>query len=151
MANDYRQVGIVRDVLNSDTTLATDETRIATKSLNLIGTAIGIGGQFQPDEEIIGNDGVNPDATAKIVSFTDTGGNTGVIAFWQDSETGFEDFFDGMTITGTVTGSTGTIDASGVIPAEVLKNSGQIIYIEHRRPVLRAPDQIEDIKVILEF
>jgi hypothetical protein len=43
----------------------------------------------------------------------------------------------------------GTI--SSATDQEVKKFDGQILYLENRRPILRAPDQIEDIKAIVEF
>jgi len=35
--------------------------------------------------------------------------------------------------------------------AALLHDSGDILYVEHRRPIVRASDQIEDIKLIIEF
>ena len=34
---------------------------------------------------------------------------------------------------------------------ELEPNSGEIVYIENRREITRAPDQIEDIKLVIEF
>lgn len=34
---------------------------------------------------------------------------------------------------------------------EIQKNTGQVVYIDNRRPISRANDQIEDIKIIVEF
>lgn len=39
----------------------------------------------------------------------------------------------------------------GYAKSEVEKNSGKIIYIDNRRPIVRFPDQIEDIKIVIEF
>lgn len=150
VANDYRQIGIVRNVEDfGGGTLSTDLTRSAVKTLILSSVTTGIGGQFQPDEDILGSDGSNPDANAKIVEFKDLGGGSGSISFWQDPETGFKNFVVGMTITGLLTGSSATIDS--IVDEEIQKYTGDIISIEHRRPILRAPDQLEDIKFILEF
>ncbi len=53
-----------------------------------------------------------------------------------------------------------TVDAGGTsiavevvtfTPAALLHDSGDILYVEHRRPIVRASDQIEDIKLIIEF
>jgi hypothetical protein len=40
---------------------------------------------------------------------------------------------------------------SGYAFSEIEKNSGQVIYIDNRRPISRANDQIEDIKIVIEF
>jgi len=34
---------------------------------------------------------------------------------------------------------------------EIQKNTGEVVYIDNRRPISRANDQIEDIKIIVEF
>jgi UDP-glucose 4-epimerase len=39
----------------------------------------------------------------------------------------------------------------GYANPELQKNSGEIIYIDNRRPISRANDQIEDIKIVIEF
>ena len=62
---------------------------------------------------------------------------------------------DGPTITPdtTFTNSTlyGVIFNGGYANPEVKKNSGRIIYIENRQAVNRSSDQIEDIKLVIEF
>jgi len=45
----------------------------------------------------------------------------------------------------------GTNYTAGLSDPEIRLNSGEIIYIENRRLVARAADQIEDIKLIIEF
>ena len=39
----------------------------------------------------------------------------------------------------------------GLAGPEVKNNSGDLIYIENRRLITRAADQIEDIKLVIEF
>jgi hypothetical protein len=41
--------------------------------------------------------------------------------------------------------------SSGISLPEIDNNSGDIIYIENRRLITRASDQIEDIKLVIEF
>ena len=69
--------------------------------------------------------------------------------------------------TGNVTGATSTavgpIDdaqdtaladiafTDGIATPEIKPDSGDIVYIENRRLITRAPDQIEDIKLVIEF
>ena len=60
------------------------------------------------------------------------------------------------TASGTVDtsyGSTllGVTFASGLAAPEIENNSGDVIYVENRRLITRAPDQIEDIKLVIEF
>ena len=34
---------------------------------------------------------------------------------------------------------------------EIASNSGQVVYIDNRRSISRANDQVEDIKIVIEF
>jgi hypothetical protein len=86
------------------------------------------------------------------------------------------EFFGSNNITGSSSGATGQPDVNfpavpglstrtinntdydlgmnftaGYASAELQKNSGEIIYIDNRRPISRANDQIEDIKIVIEF
>ena len=40
---------------------------------------------------------------------------------------------------------------SGYATPELAADSGNIIYLENRKPIQRASDQTEDIKIIIEF
>ena len=53
----------------------------------------------------------------------------------------------------TAYGSTllGVTFSSGLAAPEIENNSGEVIYVENRRLITRAPDQIEDIKLVIEF
>ena len=62
--------------------------------------------------------------------------------------------------TGTTAGTTETVTlanantvtlTSGYANPELAADSGNIIYLENRKPIQRASDQTEDIKVIIEF
>ena len=69
----------------------------------------------------------------------------------------------GQAISGTQSLASGTVDAtsndtlvgvtfaSGLAAPEIGNNSGEIIYVENRRLITRAADQIEDIKLVIEF
>ena len=48
-------------------------------------------------------------------------------------------------------GNTLSFDAQGYAKPELQPDSGNIIYVENRRPISRASDQTEDIKVVVEF
>jgi len=45
----------------------------------------------------------------------------------------------------------GSIFNDGLANPEIENNSGDLIYIENRRLITRAADQIEDIKLVIEF
>jgi len=137
--NDYRQLGMVLNPDNySTTTTATATTLIATESLTYTGLS---GGDFAVDDLV---EGQTSGARAYIDS-VDTTNST--IRFHQESDTGFTSFQVGETIeVGAVSATVGTL-----VDPEVEKFSGDVIYIENRSPVTRADDQIEDVKLVLEF
>lgn len=147
-SNDYRQIGVIRDLQNNDTTLATSATRIATKVLSLTGVTAGGVGDFTPDEDVLGTLG-SIIAIGQAVGFTSTGIGTGTVSFIQDEITGYTNFLENMTLVGLTSGATASV--SSVISEEIKKFEGEILYIENRRPVLRAPDQVEDIKCVIEW
>jgi len=45
----------------------------------------------------------------------------------------------------------GVTFSNGLANPEIENNSGEIIYVENRRLITRAADQIEDIKLVIEF
>ena len=47
------------------------------------------------------------------------------------------------------TGTTGTI--AGIANSQLQPYSGDVLYIENRSPISRAADQIEDVKLVIEF
>ena len=89
--------------------------------------------------------------------------------YGTNGTTGANVAFSGANIvTGATSGATGTPDASadsavtlaggntitftnGYANPELDPDSGDMIYIENRKPISRSSDQIEDIKIIVEF
>ena len=77
-------------------------------------------------------------------------------------------FSGANVVTGATSSATGTPDSSadsavtltggntitftdGYANPELAADSGDVIYVEHRKPISRSSDQVEDIKVIVEF
>ena len=58
-------------------------------------------------------------------------------------------FSGSNVITGSNSNGVGT--ASTYANPELQPDSGKVIYIENRRPISRASDQTEDIKIVVEF
>jgi hypothetical protein len=52
---------------------------------------------------------------------------------------------------GSVLPLLGLTFVAGLASPEVAKYTGDIVYVENRRLITRAPDQIEDIKLVIEF
>ena len=85
-----------------------------------------------------------------------------VLYYYQNEKTGFIDFTQNDTITGTLpNGGSATLDqtsgtswygqATNGYGPEVKNASGQLIFLENRAPINRSSSQIEDIKLIVEF
>ena len=166
-ANDFRSVGIVVDPTNFGTsTVATAATRRQTYIVKLDTNS----GTFEADERITQ---ASTGAVGKVVEWDSS---LSLLYYQQEEFKGFGTnattggyvAFSGTNeitgassgATGTTTGTTETVTlanantvtlTSGYANPELAFPSGNIIYLENRKPIQRASDQTEDIKVIIEF
>jgi hypothetical protein len=146
--NDYRRITLIRDPYNfGSTTVATLSTRTASKSIaysSLSGTLLNdriiIGGTSGAKGRITSIDTTN--TTIRYIQ-TSTDNPTGVA--FQSSETVTMYATDGTTPTAV------TFTSGSLTNPEIQPDSGDVIYVENRRPINRAIDQIEDIKIIVEM
>jgi hypothetical protein len=140
--NDYRRIGIVKDpLLYGTTNLATTSTLRATKTLTL---QAGVTGTFTVDEIITQ---ATTGATGRIVSYDAT--NRIIYYIKQQGVQNNIAFTTGNNVTGAGSSAVGNVSALG--NPEVAIDSGDIIYYENRRPINRASDQLEDIKIVVEM
>jgi len=131
-SNEFRQVGIVRDpFLYGTTTLATASSYRQTFRYTLTGAS----GTFNVDETV--TSGSN---TASLVEYTAPNLFTTLPLNLP--------FATSASVSGAGGGS-GTI--SSISTPGLQPYSGDIIYIENRVPIARSTDQIEDIKLIIQF
>lgn len=136
--NDFRQIGILQNPFNFGTsTIATDTTLQALKSITFSSHS-----GFVVDDVIVGG----TSGAVAYVDFYDV--DLGILRYHQNNKTGFVSFQTGETITGNTSG-TGVVDTLN--NPEVQPYSGQVLFIENREPVSRAAQQIEDIKIVIEF
>ena len=159
--NDFRRIGIIQDPFNyGTTTVASASTLRGTAALKLTGS-----GDYTIDEEITQTVSGGT-AKGRVVSWDST---NGILKYFQSPDlhthNGKVLAFDHAS--NNVTGATSTtarpIDANqdtaladisftdGKANPEIAPNSGDIVYIENRRQITRAADQIEDIKLVIEF
>ena len=155
--NDFRKVGIVAQPKFANGDVATSSvidqaTTIVLNSWN--------GTQFAADELVTG---ATSGCTGRVVDFT--GNNTlrmtDVIPNGNSTTAGFDGIFGTFTntevIAANTTGASGsgasaTANGAGAVTGGDLKKfSGDVLYVENRSPVTRANDQIEDVKLIIEF
>ena len=135
-ANEFRQVGIVRDpYLYGTTNRAVASSYRQTFKYNLSSVSSG---PFTLDETVT------------------SGSNTATVVEWNSANNILYTtlplnlpFANSASVTGgssTATGTISAIETPGLRPY-----SGDIIYVENRVPISRASDQIEDVKLIIQF
>ena len=161
--NDFRKIALLRDPTKSASAVTSNTIRL-TKAIKIADSPTP--GTFTPDEEInqasTGATGkvVEWDATNKILYYIQTRhNNAGVDA--NGNLTAFSGANvitgqGGSSPTGTPdTSSTGTVSnvsfTSGYSVPEIDHDTGDVLYIENRTPIQRAPDQTENIKLVIEF
>ena len=177
--NDFRRIGIIKNprLPAPSTDFATQDTISAIYAVKLN----NVSGSFQPDEIVEQEVAAGEYAYGTVVSWvwdevaagqTPTSGtlkyfqssdlhtDNGVVrAFVSDAArlvTGKTSLIDGSVETGYSTGGAtlpllGLTFVNGLAVPELAKNTGEIVYVENRRLITRAPDQIEDIKLVIEF
>ena len=165
--NDFRSVGLVVDPTNVGTSTVATTTTARQSYVVKVDTNSGT---FQADEVITQ---ATTGAVGKVVEYDST---LSLLYYQQESYKGFGTnatsgnyvAFSGTNqITGSTSAATGTTGASsetvtlansntltltsGYATPDLQEYSGDIIYLENRKPIQRASDQTEDIKIIIEF
>ena len=166
--NDFRRIGIISDPFNyGTTTFSTADTLSGLKAIKITGASA----DFSVDEKIT-QTVTGGTAYGTVVSWTlDSGSTTaGVLKYIQTNDahtdSGKVYAFESNgsnAITGEASTASGNVDtaygstllgvtfSSGLATPEIENNSGDVIYVENRRLITRAADQIEDIKLVIEF
>ena len=166
--NDFRRIGIIADPYNhGTTTFATANTLSGLKAVKITGATA----DFNVDEKIT-QTVTGGTAYGTVVSWTlDSGSTTaGVLKYIQTNDahtdqgvvrafessgsnaiTGEDSTASGNVDTAYASTTLGSTFAAGLANPEIENNSGDVIYVENRRLITRAPDQIEDIKLVIEF
>ena len=167
-ANDFRRVGILVDPYNYGTsTVSSSATIRQTYALKLT----SVSGTFDVDEKIT-------QATTAAIGIVVEWDSSNNILYYQQERFGdfgtsgttgaYVAFSGANVVTGSTSNAYGTPDAAadsavtltggntvtftdGYANPELQPDSGKIIYIENRKPISRASDQTEDIKLIVEF
>ena len=177
--NDFRRIGIIKNpkLPSPSTDFATQDTISAIYALKLT----NVSGSFQPDEIVKQDVGGGAYAYGTVVSWVwdeVAAGQTptsGTLKYFQSSDLhtdngvvrdfvsnaawvveGQTSLIQGEVETGYSTGGAtlpllGLTFTNGLATPELAKNTGDIVYVENRRLITRAPDQIEDIKLVIEF
>jgi len=148
VGQDFRRIGLVRNPYNyGTTTVSTASTLSALKSVTF--AASPTPGTFSNDEIITGGTSgakgvvVHWDSTNRKLYYIQTE-YTGV-----DTNKNLTAFATSEVVTGASSSATGT--TSTVNNPEIDFYSGDVMYVEHRAPIMRASDQTENIKLVIEF
>ena len=148
-ANDFRQVGLLRDpLINDPTNTAFFTSSLADQSVKL--SVSGVTGQFRSDESLFqgekiyqGDSLINSTANGVLIDFL----NNNTLRLNEV----FGDFQESITVRGAESGATAVISSNGINRSDMKPYSGDILYVENRTKIQRLDDQVEDFKIVLEF
>ena len=166
-ANDFRQVGLVVDPYNYGTTTVSSNT---TNRQTYVVKASSSSGTFEADEVITQT---STGAVGRVVEWDST---LSLLYYQQErfanygtisTSGGYVAFSGTNVITGSSSAATLTPSSTtetitlanantltlttGYQNPELQPDSGNIVYLENRKPIQRDSDQTEDIKLIIEF
>lgn len=143
--NQFRQVGLVRDPLQSANANAFFTSDLADQSTKI--TLSAVAGTFRADETVFQGDTLSSStANGVVIDFL----NNNKLRLNRVQGT-FVSNSTVSAVTGANSGATATVVANGVANADMKAYSGDILYIENRTSVTRSTNQIEDFKIVLEF
>ena len=140
--NDYRQIGLIKQPLLLTNNPATDDIYVQSQTLSV--TSNNINGNIELDDIVTQN---STGASGIVVDVIDDNSNkliriTNVKGTFETGED------SGLTFSP----SNATVDSViFVTPEPLLKNSGEVLFVENRTKIQRGANQIEDIKIVLEF
>lgn len=160
---DFRRIGVLRNPEESGGGVAAGSTYNGLTAIKFPSATVA---SFNVDETVTQT---TTGASGKVVSWDSS---TKILKIYQSSyehiATGNQGgdltpFSGSNAITGALSSSVETPDttyslttsnltfANGYSPSEIKKYTGDIIYVENRRTVSRSIDQIEDVKLVVEF
>lgn len=135
VANQFRKIGLIRDPY----TYGTSSSALGSVYRQTHRyTMTGITGTFSIDETV--TSGSN---TATVVEYDSANG------YLYTTMPQPRLFATSASVSGGSSGASGTISA--ISNPGLQPYSGDVLYVENRSPIQRASDQIEDVKLIIEF
>ena len=148
IGNDFRQVGIIRNPIQTDSSGANgigynESTGLALKQLKLS----AVTQTFTADNTIVGG-------TSGVKALIDKVDSSNIF-YHQTKATGYGDFSGGEAITETNGNGAGTLTSTAsdlpFVKPEIDTRDGEILYVDNRASVTRSSDQTEDIKVVIQI
>jgi len=139
VTNDFRQISLIKDPYVYGTINV--KTNTAFSQLTTL-TLSGVGDDNFVEDEVV-YQGLFPNTTF-----------TGTVVAWNGSNqlklANTTGSVIASTLIGLTSGATGTVSIPITVP-EVAPYSGQLLYIDNIKPIIRSSDQIEDFKIVLKF
>lgn len=141
VTNEIRQVALIRDPIIYGTTSQIMANTVYTQLTVL--TLSGVGSDsYQLDETVYQGPSIaNSTFLGTVVDWNGTN---------QIKLSNVSGSVEAKSLIGKSSGATGVVSVPYTNP-EVLKNSGQLLYIDNILPITRSSDQIEDFKIVLKF
>ena len=148
--NDFRKIGLLAQPLyaNGDVATATTIDQCVTITVQSWNS------QAFAEDELVSAAASGSGATGKVVDFTNNNTTLRLIDVTTGANTtaGYDGIAGSFQANEAITGAGGaSANTYGVVGGDFEKFSGDVLYIENRSPVTRADDQIEDVKLIIEF
>ena len=146
--NDFRKIGLLSQPLYANGDVATAST---IDQCVTIGVSSWNSTAFAEDELVTG---ATSGATGKVVDFKNNNTTLRLIDVTTGTSTtaGFDSIAGSFKTTESISAPSGaSATISTAVGGDFEKFSGDVLYIENRSPVTRADDQIEDVKLIIEF
>lgn len=139
--NQYRVIGLILNPYQYGTsTILTAQTANALKAIGISG---GVSGTFADDENLISSG--TPTDRGKFVSYS---ASSKVLKYIRNKLNVGNDFTISQTVTGAQSSATGVV--TSIINPEVDTSSGEIVYIETRKPIYRSISQKEEMRITIE-
>jgi len=140
--NDFRVIGLIKNPYEDGGTQIANNTAYDTTTRLTVSSISG--GPFTQDEYINGG---TSGAKGIMVTFANTNdaATSGVIKLTNVEGT----FSATETLTGNSSSATATLGS--ISRSELKHNKGEVVYIENRNALSRTVDQVEDIKIIVQF
>jgi len=135
IANDFRKIGLLKNPLLSNSAIATAVTYDFSTTIEYNNT----NSAFVVDEVITG---ATSGATATIVDVNSSDTELRIINVLGE-------FSNGETIQGGTSSAQDTI--TGITAPLLKKYSGDVLYVDNRTKIVRGFDQVEDIKLVIQF
>lgn len=141
-SNDFRQISLIKDPkLYNSSTLATSNIYNQMKILVFNSDA-----NYSVDSTVyVGNDLDSSTARARVVDVKNDGNNKNVRI------SNIKGTFNSGDSVKSVENGGDEYDVLSILDEGLEPYSGEVLFIEQRRPIQRDDSQIEDIKIVLEF